>query len=48
MDGDTRGLSKSFPIDKLQQSIHYGTRRAHFCHNLTTLEFNKEGSGVGG
>jgi hypothetical protein len=33
---------------KLQWSIHYGTRRTHFRHNLTTLEFNKEGSGVGG
>ncbi len=49
MTAATCGLfRKSAVAAKLQRSIHYGTRLAHFRHNLTTLEFNKGGSGVGG
>jgi hypothetical protein len=31
----------------LQWSIHYGRRRAHFRHNLTTQSLDNKGSGVG-
>jgi hypothetical protein len=33
---------------RLQWSVHYCRGLTHFRHNLTTLEFDNRGSGVGG